>query len=262
MADVDDMDLYLDWEIVPSRSSLLRKLPLVLEAASENLTHLNITIPPLHLTVLDADLPNIRRTCQKLKFVQIIISQRTRWERTRPSLVNWTRPQSYLLIDALLVSPRLEAVKLHIRPRNGGGGYDGALSIGSVLANLSWENLRSFCLSEFPIKVAELQQVLGKMTGKIHLDLDGVYLQEGTWAQALEILRGRADPSSRVINPRGVEMMQMSKQTAGRFRSRFEMLGRGGWYTSHKYLGPASFYIRGLDIPNPLIVSDVALTSW
>ncbi|KAI7780405.1 hypothetical protein LA080_016129 [Diaporthe eres] len=240
---VDVEDSLLDWDPAP-QFSLLNKLPLVIEAASNNLTRLNIVIPPtLSLEVLAADLPNVRHACQNLKVVQVRVCQGLVMQDSRPRFVHASLPTTYSLLDALLVSPRLEVVRLFLERAVGLEWFDSTESIGSVLANLSWDTLRSVCLFGFPVKVDELQQVFEGVAGKLHLDLNGIYLMEGTWAQALEILRGRADSASRVTSPRGVELRGMVRWETRNFRRKFQRQG----------LGPASLYIRGVDIPNPLV---------
>lgn len=236
-------DSLLDWDRTP-QFPLLDKLPLVLEAASTNLTRLNVIIPPnLSVEVLAADLPNVRRTCQNLKFVSITVTQIAATENSRFRFLFASLPTTYTLMDALLSSPQLEVARLQLMRGSTHPLYDSAQSLGSVLANLPWDTLRSVVIYGFPVKVEELQQVFKDVTGKIHLDLSGIYLMQGTWAQALEILRGKADSLSYVTNPRGIELRGLYGLQSRDFRRKFLSQGPG----------PASLYVRGVDIPNPLI---------
>lgn len=231
---------------------LLHKLPLVLQVPSENLTHLDINLPPLskHDTeILAEHLLNLRNSFQKLKSVQITILETYLDTEDRDS--DTSLAMVYPLIETMLVSPRLEVVKLDHRMR---GEKSISLvrdhSIGSVLANLPWNNVRSLCLNEFPLKVEELRQVLRNVPGRMHIELSRIFLLEGTWAEALEILRDSADSSSRVIQARGVETKSMSKRERRDFRSKFKDEDPSIWKPRP---GPASLYIQGGNIPNPLI---------
>lgn len=253
---------YRDESLFPSDEEpllpLLHKLPSVLQVPNENLTRLDIILPPLadqDSKTLAEQLGNLRHSFQSLKFVQIAIVETYFGLNSRDS--DTSLALTYSLLEAILVSPRLEVVKLDYRMR---GKKSRPLltdeSIGSVLANLPWKTLRSLCLNTFSVQVEELRQILQNVSGVIHLELNRIMLLEGTWAEALEILRGRADSSTRVVNPRGEEMIHMSKVERRHFLSKFNGEGRDDWVLDQQCPGPASFYIRGGNIPNPLIRGD------
>lgn len=236
---------------------LLLKLPFVLQVPNENLTHIDIKLPPLgkhQMETLAGHLLNLRHSFRSLKSVQITILETYSLE-SRDS--NASQTSTCSLIETMLVSPRLEAVKLDYRMR---GNEIKFLhldhSIGSVLANLPWNNLRSLCLNRFSFEIEELRQVLQNVPGKIHIELSRVILLKGTWAEALEILRGKADSSSRVVQAQGDEVVNMSERERWDFRSKFTGDDRDGWGSGRQCPGPASFYIRGGNIPNPLVRAD------
>lgn len=238
---------------------LLHKLPFVLQVPNGNLTHLDINLPSLGSHLLQSlaeHLLKFRHSFQTLKLVQITILESTVDTISRDS--EGTLPMTYSLIETILASPRLEVVKLHYRMR----GDDGpevlveGKSIGRMLANLPWKNLRSLYLNGFSIYIEELRRVLQKVSGMIHIELSRIRLLQGTWLEALEILRGSADSSSRVIKPRGDEMINMSVDEKQHFLSQFHGEGHCGRDYDEQCPGPASLYIRGGNIPSPLIRGD------
>lgn len=238
---------------------LLHKLPFVLQVPNGNLTHLDINLPSLGSHLLQSlaeHLLKFRPSFQSLKWVQITILESI--VDTIPRDSEGTLLMTYSLIETILVSPRLEVVKLDYRMRGDGPevlveGY----SVGRMLANLPWKNLRSLYLNKFSICIEELRRVLEKVPGMIHIELSRIMLLQGTWVEALEILRGSVDSSSRVIKPRGGdEMINMSVEEIQHLRSQFDGEGHGGWDCDEQCPGPASFYIRGGNIPNPLIRGD------
>lgn len=121
-----------------------------------------------------------------------------------------------------------------------------------MLAKLPWDQFRNVWLFGFPIKIEELRQLIEKVSGKINLGLDTIYLLDGTWEEVLEILRGKVDCYSRVVNPRGTQLATMSASEAREFKREFDSEDFGGWFSDERCPGPASFYIRGGNIPNPL----------
>lgn len=237
---------------------LLHKLPLVLQVPNENLTHLDIILPPLgdHDTdILAEHLLNFRHSFQSLKSVQVTVLD-TEY-RLDDRDCDTSLATAYPLIETMLASPRLELLRLDYRMR---GKKSTSLvrdhSIGSLLANLPWNRIRSLCLHQFPVKVEELQQVMQNVPGRIHIKFSRIFLLEGTWAEALEILRGRADSSSRVVQARGVETKSMSKRERRDFRRKFRDEAPHDWNADKARPGPASLYIRGENIRNPLIKED------
>lgn len=232
--------------------NLLHKLPLILQFTNENLTHLDIDLPPLgshDMAVLTEHLLSLRHSFGSLKSVQIRVIE-THFSINDPASLS----MYYSLLEKILVSPRLEVVKLDQRKRGGGKvGLFQDQSIGSVLVNLPWNNLRGLCLTGFPVKVEELRKIMQKVSGKVHLELSRVLLLEGTWAETLEILRGKVDFSSRVVHPRGWDTAGMSKLEKRNWCDQFRSGHRSSWYSDQGCPGPASFYIRGGNISNPLI---------
>lgn len=235
---------------------LLHKLPLVLQVPNRNLTHIDINFPPLstyHMEPLAEHLSNLRQAFQSLKSVHIKILQTCFGLDSQATLA-----MTYSVLTTMLVSPRLEVIKLEsLKRAKRSMVLQLDHSIGPALASLPWNNLRLLRLNKFAVKVGELRHIFQKVPGKIHLDLRSIFLLEGTWAEALEILRGKADSSSQIVSARGVEMRNMSEVETSAFLSQFERdENRDGWYADQQCPGPASFYIRGGNIPNPLIRGD------
>lgn len=243
----------LEWNGIPAFSLVLR-LPLVLQAGSRNLTHLDIDFPAVSGSsqeIAAEHLQDLRLACQQLKVVQIRVTQGALDRLFSPE---WGLAATYSVIEAMLVSPDLEAFKLDLQTEDFPEDLvESDESVASLLAGISWDKLRTLHLANVSIEVDELRELLARAPGKIHLNLTGVLLLEGTWAEALEILRGRADSSSRVVNPRGKEIAALSRREADYFRHEFDSEHRNGWYSAQRCPGPASHYIRGGDISNPLI---------
>lgn len=253
---------YEEYSLVPPYDEpllpLLHKLPLVLQVPKKNLTHLDINLPPMNtydMKPLAEDFLHLQQSFQSLKSVHIKILETCFALESEATLA-----MTYSLLKTMLVSPRLEVIKLENlrrgrRPRI----LPPEHSIAHVLASLPWNNLRSLCLNYFSIKVGELRSIFQRVPGKIHLELSNGFLLEGTWAEALDILRGRVDSSSQIVSARGVEILGMSRQEMLGFRSQFtrtQVEQRDGWYADKQCPGPASFYVRGGNIPNPLIRGD------
>lgn len=234
---------------------LLHKMPFMLQAANRNLTHLDINLPPLAIHQMEnlaEHLMSLRHSFQSLKFVQVRILETRIALESRADLA-----MTYSLLETMLISPRLEVLKLDYRHRGERSNISPPdESIGSVLANLPRNNLRSLWLHNFSFKVEELRQILQNVPGKIHFELNGIYLIEGTWAEALDVLRGRADSSSRVLMPYGGETKDMSKSEIRHFRREFNSEGLDGWHSKLRCPGPVCTYIRGGNIPHPLIWGD------
>lgn len=239
-------DKSLEWAVSP-QSCLGHMLPSIVHAGSGSLTHLEIDITSTSkapLEIAAEELQNLRYACQQLKLVQVHVDLRFYPVSTAPTCA---------LLDAMLISPGLEVVKLSLLPGPEFQVLDSAVRFGTILANLPRLKLRSIFLTNFPVKSAGLRNLLDKVSRKIHLDLSGIYLVEGTWAEALELMRGKVDSSSRVVDPRGGEMIRLSPAEIGYLKREFSSQHRDGWYSHQRCPGPASFYIRGGNIPNPLI---------
>lgn len=234
---------------------LVYKLPLIFKVGDGNLTSLDISITSFdecHAEALERHLQSIQRACQQLRYVEIVIIQCRRLfrgEDIKPAFVAKTGQ----LLNAMLVSPRLESIKLKLTLGSDYHAVHSAAGLGAALANLPWPTLRRVRLYQWPVKIGELRQALEKVPGKLHLELSGMYLLEGTWAEALDIMRGKVDSSSFVRNPRGDEFTNMSRKEGKYLRHEFSSEHRDGWYSAQRCPGPASFYIRGGNIPNPLM---------
>lgn len=230
---------------------LLYKMPLLLQASNENLTHLDINLPPLvsrDEEALAEHLLGLQHSFHGVKSIHIKVLE------PEHLIFRAGLAVAYSLLEKLLGSPRLEVVKLEYLERR--KVLQPVASIGSMLSNLPWNNLRSLCLQRFSIRVEELRQLLQNVSKRLHLELSQIILLEGIWAEALEILRGRADSSSEVVDPGGNEMINMSKMERRDFLSNFNGNDCDGWDPDLRCPGPASFYIRGGNIPNPLIRGD------
>lgn len=91
---------------------LLQKLPFILQATNENLTVLDVNLPPIyghHMETSTDQLANLQRTCQKLKLVRIRVTD-TPWTHDEHHQRNLAT--TYAVLDRMLVSPRLEAIYL------------------------------------------------------------------------------------------------------------------------------------------------------
>ncbi|KAK2601406.1 hypothetical protein N8I77_010860 [Diaporthe amygdali] len=226
------------------------KLPSIFHAGSENLTRLDIGIISFSKFHLEskAELQRLRRACQQLKVVQVTFILPVYGPSNAPTLAT-----TYSLLEAILSSPRLEEVGVYITSARRLQDLDLAARLGLILASLPWHKLRKAYLAYFPIGVAALRDFMEKVPEKMNVILSNIYLLEGSWAQALEIMRGKVDSSSRIVNPRGGEMEYLSQRECRYLREEFHDELREGRYSMQRCPGPASFYIRGGNIPNPLM---------
>lgn len=244
----------LEGDMGPERS-LVYKLPLIFDVGNGNLTNLDISISAFdetHIEALVRHLQRVSRACQQLRRVHIKLTRPFRFIGTKninPAFV----AQTWELLSSMLISSRLEAIKLYFLLGSEFHDAHSTSGFGVVLGSLPWLNLRCVCLSHLPIKIGELRHALEKVPGKLHLELSFMNLLDGTWAEALEIIRGKVDSTSQIVNPRGVEIDAMSKREAQYFMNEFDSENRDGWCSLQRCPGPASFYIRGGNIPNPLI---------
>lgn len=235
--------------------SLLHHLPSMFQAFSQTLTHLDIDIKPnpkIHIEISAADIQSLRNACQQLKSLKL------RFVKGYPAVASEGMSlecftMTNTLLGAMLGSPHLEELRLCLILGSTYRLSDSATILGHVLEKLTGNKVRSVWLSHIPIKIYELQQLLDRAPEGIHLEMNRLYLLDGTWAQALDILRGSTDSTSRIVNPQGGEMRTMSAREARYFRHEFRSEHLDGWYSDQRCPGPASFYIRGGNIPNPLI---------
>lgn len=235
--------------------SLLHHLPSMFQDVNQKLTHLAIDISPdpkVHTNISTEDLQNLRQACQQLKSVKLSITKAYPHFRTSdmsPACFSMIGT----LVGAITGSPYLEELGLTLMPGRKYRLSDAPTILGHVLENLSGNKVRSVWLSHVPIKIHELQQLLERVPRGLHLEMDSTSLLDGTWAQVLDMLRGSTDSTSRIVYPRGGEKRTMSEREARYFRHEFRSEHRDGWYSDQRCPGPASFYIRGGNIPNPLI---------
>lgn len=235
--------------------ALLHSLPSMFQAVNQNLTRLAVDIKPppqIHIETSAEDLQSLRKACHRLKSIKLRIARPYRGVGSMgmsPACFNMIGS----LLSAMLGSPYLEELKLSFALGPAYRQSDSATILGHVLESLSGNKLRRVWLSHVSIKIHELQQLLERAPGPIHLEMNSLYLLDGTWAEALDILRGSTDSTSRIVYPLGGEMRNMSEREAQYFRREFRSQHRDGWYSDQRCPGPASFYIQGGNIPNPLV---------
>lgn len=235
--------------------SLLCYLPSMFQAVSQNLTHLDIDIrpsPSIHMEISDGDPKGLRDTCQHLRALKLRFVRGLRTVAPR-GMSHECFAMTKTMLGAMVASPELEELRLSLIVRRAFRQADSATILSSVLPNLSGNTLRGVELADFPIKIEEIRHLSDRAAGKLHLEMDSTYLMNGTWAQVLDILRGKTDSTSQIVFPQGGEMIGMSRREYWYFRREFRSEHRDGWYSDQRCPGPASFYIRGGNISNPLI---------
>lgn len=119
------------------------------------------------------------------------------------------------------------------------------VSMGSLLVSQHCPNLEILQLSYFPLHLRHLKTFLDGLNGPVDINLDHVVLLSGTWAEALDLIRYKADRYSSVTGPRGAECDDLSEEdTAAIFgKDKYPPVGEEG---------KATWYIRGYDKVNPL----------
>jgi hypothetical protein len=116
--------------------------------------------------------------------------------------------------------------------------------LGILLATRSWPKLETLILEGCHFHLTELEKFLNKVGRRMHLRLSEIRLLSGTWADALDIIRTKADRHSEVEVPSGAECETMSEEET---KDVFDASSQP-YYTCSK----ASKYIQGHRVPNPL----------
>lgn len=118
---------------------------------------------------------------------------------------------------------------------------EGDWSAQPLLALLPWAKLRKISLVNFPIHGDELSELLKNLTPGTYVELIGVCLLSGLWANLLDVLLAKATCNSEVRQVSGKEDQGLGVVEFGR-------------QVGHTYdtLNPATKYIRGELSDNPL----------
>ena len=80
------------------------------------------------------------------------------------------------------------------------------VSMGSLLAPRQCPNLKTLNLTAYPLHLNELKGLLRCLSGPLSINLNHVLLLSGTWAEALDLIRDKADGDSFVKRQLGAEM--------------------------------------------------------
>lgn len=125
------------------------------------------------------------------------------------------------------------------------------ISMGFLLVSRQCPDLKTVRLSHYPLHLSELKTFLEGLHGPLELALSHVLLLSGTWAEALDLIRDKANWKSSVKRQRGAECDDMSEE---------EILAIFGG-DSYGKNGLATWYIRGYRAENPLRIRESTAAS-
>ncbi|PCG91394.1 Hypothetical protein PENO1_094040 [Penicillium occitanis (nom. inval.)] len=86
------------------------------------------------------------------------------------------------------------------------------VSMGSLLAPRHYPNLEILRLTDFPLHLKELKRFLECLNGPICFFMYELWLLSGTWAEALDLIREKAQWESYVVRQHGAECDDMSEE--------------------------------------------------
>jgi hypothetical protein len=123
------------------------------------------------------------------------------------------------------------------------------VSMGPLLVSRHCPDLRALSLSVFPLHLRELKTFLGGLNGPLCITLFNVLLLSGTWAEALDLIRQKANYLSFMARQRGAECDDMSEEDIMAIfgKERIPLPGEHG---------EATRYIRGYAKENPLRIRE------
>ncbi|KAG6368403.1 hypothetical protein INS49_002609 [Diaporthe citri] len=113
-------------------------------------------------------------------------------------------------------------------------------SLEPLLALLPWVNLKRISLANGYFQYDELSKHLEKLKPGTYIDMDGVHLLSGLWADLLDVLRLKADCDSTV------------RDSTGNDDEELDYTYRGNFITWDDTPNLATAYIRGDVFQNPL----------
>ncbi|RKF74140.1 putative benzoate 4-monooxygenase cytochrome p450 protein [Golovinomyces cichoracearum] len=192
---------------------LLIQLPIAIKKAGIFLTSLDIRVPPNDFFFLASDeesLESIKMSTQRLRkfsYDPRVPHFSDLWAVEEQSEVNALG--KYL--SAHLSSPVLMDIQLtcdFLRADN----FSPWFSLGSVLTQYQWPKLESLSLTGLAFQFSELEQFISQFDLPIVLWLRRVHLLSGTWARALDLLRGKVRAYPILEELSGGEFDDMSDQ--------------------------------------------------
>lgn len=123
------------------------------------------------------------------------------------------------------------------------------VSMGPLLVSRHCPDLRILNLSDFPLHLRELKTFLGVLNGPLCIYLNDVLLLSGTWAEALDLIRQKANHASYMARQRGAERDDMSEEDI------MAIFGNERFPFPDEH-GKATWYIRGYAKENPLRIRE------
>ncbi|EED19893.1 hypothetical protein TSTA_031520 [Talaromyces stipitatus ATCC 10500] len=123
------------------------------------------------------------------------------------------------------------------------------VSMGSLLVSRHCPNLETLRLSHFPLHLSELKTFIEGLNGPLCINLDNVLLLSGTWTEALDLIRKKANWESFVTRQRGAECDDMSEEET------LVIFGKDS-FPSFGEEGKATWYVRGSIKDNPLRIRE------
>ncbi|KAH7312977.1 hypothetical protein BKA65DRAFT_600519 [Rhexocercosporidium sp. MPI-PUGE-AT-0058] len=220
-------------------------LPVAIHKAGTSLTSLDIQslLPGEHFSLVpwDKDLKELTAAMQRLKTFQFVPLQ-TRDQTHR--LIRQSGELNCLksFISAILDSPSLETISLNLRELWDNNTFP-AQGLFSLLHLRPWPKLSWVSLRSTPLRLEEMAEILHSSDTPIRFWGRSLHLQDGSWADGLDLLKRKATNESTLDRPTGAECDTMSKDELDNI---FQVSG-DNWP-----LNKAELYIRGYSVKNPL----------
>lgn len=224
----------LVWLLPQSPVKLLSQLPLTFNRAGNPLTELRICLEPTtdHKLRLSEELvKDLISATEHLKVLEIDC------QLTARAVESVDQVGVSKLVSLFLNSADLRSVTLCFGSKEISQAE--RLSLEPLLALLPWASLERILLVNGSFKYRELSKHLEKLVPGTYIFLERVHLQNGLWADLLDLLRAKADCQSDVRKPMGGE----DKKLDNTYRRKFTVMDTPS---------PAAAYIRGQVTDNPL----------
>ncbi|KAI0838851.1 hypothetical protein F5Y06DRAFT_266702 [Hypoxylon sp. FL0890] len=187
---------------------LLSQIPLAIHGAGVKLTDVNYNISAVR------DFSRFFRGTQDLKSLKIAMRQLTSFtfelafSRDDPGVFeNFDYEGVTHFVEAFIDTDSIQSIGINM-------GTSLLLSAGSLLLTRTWPRLRHVYFQS-PLHFEELREFYARIQRPVEVELDGVYLLSGSWADVLDIMRANPPPQRQISSfcirdPHGAECSTMT----------------------------------------------------
>ncbi|KAH9221227.1 hypothetical protein DL95DRAFT_519273 [Leptodontidium sp. 2 PMI_412] len=223
-------------------------LPVAIHKAGVSLASLDIQslLPEDYFTLApsDKELKELTDAMQKLKtfrFTPVQARDEGHWRYRQSTELKCLQR----LISAILDSPSIETISLELRQFWPDETFldPNLLSLPNLLNLRSWPRLSCVSLRSAPLSLEDLAKIVNLGTKPIRFSGDDLHLQDGSWADGLDLLRKETAGDGFFGRPTGAECDNMSEDELDAIFKPSE----ASWP-----FNKADLYIRGKIVKNPL----------